>query len=256
VMAELQWTSASRTDVGRVRAMNEDDCVALPQRGLWAVADGMGGHSAGDLASRTIVLALEQMPAPVSLKDVLDAARDALQSVNAQLRESAVQRGVRLIGSTVAALLARGRQCGWLWAGDSRIYLYRDARLAQLTLDHSQVAELQAQGYLSAEDARHHPAQHLITRAVGAAEQLRLDDGRIEVRDGDMFLLCSDGLSNEMDEADISAALASGDCRLATDTLVELALQRGGRDNITAIVIRADDPDVSDRTLANPAVRS
>nr|WP_218883798.1 protein phosphatase 2C domain-containing protein [Burkholderia guangdongensis] len=251
----MQWTSASRTDVGLVRAINEDDCVALPERGLWAVADGMGGHSAGDLASRTIVLALEQMPVPSALSGMLDAALDALQSANAQLRESAARRGVRLIGSTVVALFACGRQCGWLWAGDSRIYLYRDARLTQLTLDHSHVAQLQAQGFLSAEEASHHPAQHLITRAVGAAERLRLDEGRIDALDGDMFLLCSDGLSNEMDAADIAAALASADCRLAADTLVDLALQRGGRDNITAVVVRADDPDTSDRTLANPAVR-
>ncbi|KVD90724.1 serine/threonine protein phosphatase [Burkholderia ubonensis] len=253
--AELQWTSASRTDVGRVREINEDDCLALPQRGLWAVADGMGGHSAGDLASRTIVRALERLAAPATLADFIDAARAALDTVNAGLRESAAQRGVRMIGSTVAVLLASGRQCGWLWAGDSRIYLYRDARLTQLTLDHSHVAELQAQGHLSAQQARHHPSQHLITRAVGAAERLHLDERRLDVRDGDMFLLCSDGLSNEMDEADIAAALACGDCARATDALVELALRAGGRDNVTAIVIRADDPDASDHTLANPAVR-
>jgi protein phosphatase len=215
----------------------------------------MGGHSAGDLASRMIVHGLEQLAAPATLADFIEAARAALLAVNAQLRESAAQRGVRVIGSTVAVLLASGRQCGWLWAGDSRIYLYRDAHLTQLTLDHSQVAELQAQGHLSAQQARHHPAHHLITRAVGAGERLQLDEGRIDVCDGDMFLLCSDGLSNEMDDADIAAALACGDCQYATDTLVDLALHQGGRDNVTAIVIRADDPDASDRTLANPAVR-
>ncbi|TCW84331.1 serine/threonine protein phosphatase [Burkholderia sp. SRS-46] len=247
--------SASRTDVGHVREINEDDCLALPQRGLWAVADGMGGHSAGDLASRTIVHGLARLAVPATLADFVAAARAALVAVNAQLRTSATECGVRMIGSTVAVLLASGRQCAWLWAGDSRIYLYRDAHLTQLTLDHTQVAELQAQGHLSAEEARHHPAQHLITRAVGATERLQLDEGRIDVRDGDMFLLCSDGLSNEMEDADIAAALACGDCELATGMLVEHALREGGRDNITAIVIRADDPEASDRTLANPAVR-
>ncbi|MBN3788840.1 protein phosphatase 2C domain-containing protein [Burkholderia sp. Ac-20353] len=253
--AELQWTSASRTDVGLVREINEDDCVALPQRGLWAVADGMGGHSAGDLASRMIVQALERLPAPATLAAFIEDARAALDVTNAHLRESAARRGVRLIGSTVAVLLASGRQCGWLWAGDSRIYLYRDAHLTQLTLDHSHVAELQAQGRLTAQQARHHPAQHIITRAVGAAERLQLDERRIDVCDGDMFLLCSDGLSNEIDDADIATALAGGDCARATDALVDLALREGGRDNVTAIVIRADDPDASDRTLANPAVQ-
>jgi protein phosphatase len=254
VTGSLQWTSASRTDVGRVRALNEDACLDLPQRALWVVADGMGGHAAGDLASGMIVATLAHLPAPGSLATCLSAARGALQTVNRQLREEAARRGVRTIGSTVAALVASGRECGWLWAGDSRIYLYRDARLEALTNDHSYVAELQAQGHLTAEAARHHPSQHLITRAVGAADSLQLDEGRIAVRDGDLFLLCSDGLSNEVEAPEIARALEGGDCRRATDTLVELALQAGGRDNITAVVVRVDDPGGADHTLVNPAV--
>jgi protein phosphatase len=254
VTGSLQWISASRTDVGRVRALNEDACLDLPQRGLWVVADGMGGHSAGDLASGMIVATLAQLPAPGSLATFLSAARGALQTVNRQLREEAARRGVRMIGSTVAALMANGRECAWLWAGDSRIYLYRDARLEPLTIDHSYVAELQAQGHLTAEAARHHPSQHLITRAVGAADSLQLDEGRIAVRDGDLFLVCSDGLSNEVEAPAIARALEGGDCRLATDTLVELALQAGGRDNISAVVVRVDDPGGGDHTLVNPAV--
>lgn len=252
----LLWTSASRTDTGRVRALNEDACLDLPQQGLWAVADGMGGHTAGDLASQTIVRALGALAASNSLAAVKGAVRGALQAVNQQLREEAARRGVRMIGSTVAVLMASGRECEWLWAGDSRIYLYRDARLEPLTTDHSHVAELQAQGHLSAEAARHHPSQHLITRAVGAASWLDLDEGHIAVRDGDRFVLCSDGLSNEVQAPEIARALEGGDCQLATDTLVEMALQAGGRDNITAVVIRVEDPDAADHTLANPAVVS
>ncbi|WP_433706307.1 PP2C family protein-serine/threonine phosphatase [Paraburkholderia sacchari] len=259
VTAGLRWTSASRTDIGRVRALNEDACLDLPQQGLWAVADGMGGHTAGDLASQTIVRALGALgtfAASNSLAAIKSAARDTLQTVNQQLREEAARRGVRVIGSTVAVLMASGRECEWLWAGDSRLYLYRDARLEPLTTDHSHVAELRAQGHLSAEAARHHPSQHLITRAVGAANWLDLDEGHIAVRDGDCFLLCSDGLSNEVQAAEIARALEGGDCRLATDTLVDIALQAGGRDNITAVVIRAEDPDAADHTLVNPAVVS
>lgn len=262
-MSSLIWTSASRTDVGCVRALNEDACLDRPEHALWAVADGMGGHTAGDFASETIVRALDSLHAlgaadathsSDSLDAFVSAARHALQGVNLQLREEAARRGVRMIGSTVALLMARGRECAWLWAGDSRLYLYRDARLDALTVDHSYVAELQAQGHLSAESARHHPSQHLITRAVGAASALALDEGRFDVRDGDRFLLCSDGLSNEVQAPEIARALEHDDCRLATDTLVEMALQAGGRDNITAVVIRVDDPGSADLTLVNPAV--
>lgn len=250
----LLWSSASRTDVGCVRTLNEDACLDLPQKGLWAVADGMGGHTAGDLASGMIVRSLEALAAPHALAGFLVAARGTLHTVNHQLREEAARRGVRMIGSTVAALMAKGREFGWLWAGDSRIYLYRDARLEALTTDHSYVAELQAQGHLSAEAARHHPSQHLITRAIGAADWLDLDEGRIVVRDGDRFLLCSDGLSNEVQAHDIARVLEGGDCRQAAEALVEMALQAGGRDNISAVVVRVDDPGASDRTLVNPVV--
>ena len=250
----MQWSSASRTDVGCVRALNEDACLDQPQRGLWAVADGMGGHTAGDLASGMIVRALGAFAVPNALTSFSATARGTLQTVNHQLREEAARRGVRMIGSTVAVLMAKGREFAWLWAGDSRIYLYRDAQLEALTTDHSYVAELQAQGHLSAEAARHHPSQHLITRAVGAADWLDLDEGRIVVRDGDLFLLCSDGLSNEVQAPEMVRALEAGDCQRAADLLVEMALQAGGRDNITAVVVRVDDPGASDRTLVNPAV--
>ncbi|MCP3726044.1 protein phosphatase 2C domain-containing protein [Paraburkholderia sp. CNPSo 3272] len=250
----LLWSSASRTDVGRVRALNEDACLDQPQRGLWAVADGMGGHTAGDLASGMIVRALGALVVPNALSSFSATARGTLQTVNHQLREEAARRGVRMIGSTVAVLMAKGREFAWLWAGDSRIYLYRDAQLEALTTDHSYVAELQAQGHLSAEAARHHPSQHLITRAVGAADWLDLDEGRIVVRDGDFFLLCSDGLSNEVQAPEMVRALEAGDCQHATDVLVEMALQAGGRDNITAVVVKVDDTVASDRTLVNPAV--
>ncbi|MEX3938485.1 PP2C family serine/threonine-protein phosphatase [Paraburkholderia sp. BR10937] len=237
-----------------MRALNEDACLDQPQRGLWAVADGMGGHTAGDLASGMIVQALGAIVVPNALTSFSATARGTLQTVNHQLREEAARRGVRMIGSTVAVLMAKGREFAWLWAGDSRIYLYRDAQLEALTTDHSYVAELQAQGHLSAEAARHHPSQHLITRAVGAADWLDLDEGRIVVRDGDLFLLCSDGLSNEVQAPEMVRALEAGDCQHATDLLVEMALQAGGRDNITAVVVKVDDPVASDRTLVNPAV--
>lgn len=247
------WTSASRSDVGLVRALNEDACLDAPERGMWAVADGMGGHAAGDVASRMIVDALAALPIQTSLARFVADARHALDAVNRRLREEAAKRRVGTIGSTIAICLASENRCALLWAGDSRIYLYRDASLSRLTRDHSQVEELRSRGYLTEDEARHHPAQHLITRAVGAASLLELDETYLEVRDRDTLLLCTDGLTNEVPDAEIADTLARGSCEAAVLALVDRALQRGGRDNISAIVVRADDP-AADKTLINPSM--
>jgi len=251
-LAHFRWTSAARSDPGWVREINEDACLDQPQGGLWAVADGMGGHSLGDLASRLVVDALSRLPHADTLPELTANGHDRLQAVNGQLRAEAALRHVQVIGSTVAALFACDRQCGYLWAGDSRIYLYRNGHLIQLTRDHSQVEELKSLGALSPEEAIHHPARNLITRAVGAADTLEIDEGKLEVNDGDLFLLCSDGLSNEVSEEEICAALAAGDCRQAAESLVDRALKHGGRDNISVVVVRADDVQGIDQTIVNP----
>jgi protein phosphatase len=216
----------------------------------------MGGHAVGDLASRLVIDMLSRLPAAAGMTRSLAEARTRLQSANRQLREEAVRRHVQRIGSTVVVLLACDRFCGYLWAGDSRIYLCRQGALRQLTRDHSQVEALRLLGHLTDEEARNHPAHHIITRAVGATDQLDLDEDAVEVLDGDVFLLCSDGLSNEISDDEILAALATvpaADCRRATDELVDMALSRGGRDNITAVVVQAEDPHASDKTLLNPS---
>lgn len=252
--SKFRWTSASRSDVGLVRKINEDACLDVPARKMWAVADGMGGHSLGDFASRRVVETLLDMPQLEGLVELAADARYRLQTVNRELRNEAALRSVRIIGSTVVALLADARHCAYLWAGDSRIYLCRNHRLILLTRDHSQVEELKARGTLSAEAAAHHPARNMITRAVGAADLLELDEETMEVNDGDMFLLCSDGVSNEVTEQEIRGALITGNCQQASNDLIDLALKRGGRDNITAVVVRADDVDSPEKTMLNPAL--
>lgn len=251
--SQFRWTSSARSDAGCVREINEDACLDQPDPGRWAVADGMGGHAVGDLASRLVIDALSRLASPVSLKTLIADARARLQSANRELREEAARRQVQRIGSTVVVLLACDRFCGYLWAGDSRIYLYREGQLRQLTRDHSQVEQLKSLGVLTDEEARHHPAQHIITRAVGATDVLELDDDAIEVADGDVFLLCSDGLSNELSDDEIGSVLSSTEHANACEELVELALARGGRDNITAVVVQAQDPDAADKTLLNPS---
>ncbi|MFL9928621.1 protein phosphatase 2C domain-containing protein [Paraburkholderia sp. RL18-103-BIB-C] len=251
--SQFRWTSSARSDAGRVREINEDACLDQPEPGRWAVADGMGGHAVGDLASRLVIDALSRLASPVSMKTLIADARARLQTANRQLRDEAARRQVQRIGSTVVVLLACDRFCGYLWAGDSRIYLYREGQLRQLTRDHSQVEQLKSLGVLTDEEARHHPAQHMITRAVGATDKLELDDDAIEVADGDVFLLCSDGLSNELSDDEIVSVLTSTERANACEELVELALARGGRDNITAVVVQAEDPNASDKTLLNPS---
>lgn len=253
-MTQFKWTSASLSHVGLVRAINEDAYLDQPERRLWAVADGMGGHAFGDVASRMVVEALNKVPQPNSLVKFVTDTRDRLQIVNRQLRAKAATHNVQIIGTTVVVLLAWDGYCGYLWAGDSRIYLYRNGILTQLTRDHSRVEELKSLGNLASEDIINPPSRNMITRAVGAASTLDLDNETMEVNDGDMFLLCSDGLSNEVSEQEICNALALGSCRQASDALILMALKRGGRDNISAVVVRVDDLYSSDKTVLNPAL--
>ncbi|TCS35954.1 protein phosphatase [Paucimonas lemoignei] len=250
----FRWTSAAMSHVGLVRQVNEDACLEQAERGLWAVADGMGGHARGDVASSMVVDALAKMPPAESLAEFTDEARRRLQAVNAQLRTEAAMRDAYIIGSTVVVLLVCGERCNYLWAGDSRLYLYRNGLLRQLSRDHSQVEEMRSSGQISAEDAQHHPARNLITRAVGAADTLDLEEDGIDVRDGDMFLLCSDGVSNEVTEQEMCDALVCGNCRQAAEALLALALHGGGRDNISAVVVRAEDLNSPEKTVLNPAL--
>ncbi|MGO4303905.1 PP2C family protein-serine/threonine phosphatase [Cupriavidus sp. RAF12] len=253
--SQFRWTSAACTDVGLVRERNEDACLDVPERGVWAVADGMGGHAVGDFASRAIVQALSAMAPGDSLESTLDGARAAMQAVNQALIDEALRMKVRVIGSTVVTLVACERRCGCLWAGDSRLYLFRAGHLKQLTRDHSQVERLRARGLITAEEAKHHPAHNTITRAVGAASTLDLEQLTLEIGDGDIFLLCSDGLSNEVEDPEIADVLAGGDAEWAAKKLVELALAHGGHDNVSVVVIRAEDiGGGSDMTLLNPEV--
>ncbi|QOL48517.1 PP2C family protein-serine/threonine phosphatase [Massilia litorea] len=247
---ELRWICAARTDIGLVRSRNEDAYLAQPQRGLWAVADGMGGHAFGDFASRAVVDALAGLPVHATLAELIEFARARLNEANDSLRQEARARHVPVIGSTVAALLAVGDEAACLWAGDSRIYLFRHGRLQQLTRDHSQFEALRARG---AEMAQAAASPNMITRAVGAADTVAFDVTTLAARDGDIFLLCSDGLSTPVEEAAIAAALAPGDCERAAQDLVAQALANGGRDNVTVVVARADDLS-GDKTIVNPAL--
>ena len=247
--SSFRWTSASRSHPGRVRQVNEDACLDQSERGVWAVADGMGGHTLGEFASGLAVRGLMNLPAAEDLEQRVDGALDRLQEVNRQLRAEALRRDVPLIGTTIAALLAAGNLCSCLWAGDSRIYLYRAGRLRQLTRDHSHLEAARSRHVSGSDVTVERPRANLITRALGAEHTLEIDRITVELFDGDIFLLCTDGLSNEVSELSIKQALLPGICSLACDALVDMALDREARDNITAVVVRAEDLSSPHRTI-------
>ena len=242
------WTSASRSHRGRVREVNEDACLDQPEHELWAVADGMGGHAQGEFASGLAVHRLMGLPVAETLVQRVEAARERLQEANRDLRAEAVRRETPRIGTTIAALLAAGRRCACLWAGDSRIYLYRAGRLRLLTRDHSHLEAARSRHVGDLDDTLIRPRANLVTRALGCEDTVELDGVTIELLDDDIFLLCSDGLSNEVSELSIEQALMPGICAMACATLVDMALERDARDNITAVVVRAEDLNSPDRT--------
>jgi len=237
-----------------VRQLNEDSCMEMAWHGLWAVADGMGGHAAGDFASQSVVKALREIGNHEDLNCLVADAERALQSVNSMLVQEASRRQEQIIGSTVAVLAVFGDSCVCVWAGDSRIYRYRHATLTQLTQDHSQVEELIARGLITRKDAEKLPGSNAITRAVGVTEHLELDSVSSDVNAGDIFLLCSDGLYNEVSNEDIGKFLAVGDCRESAEKLVQNALDHGARDNVSVVVVRADDDGQITKTVLNQSV--
>jgi serine/threonine protein phosphatase PrpC len=234
-----RWWSCCRTSTGRRRSVNEDAYLSLDDIGLWLVADGMGGHMRGDIASRLIVDAFKDLTRPHSLEDFAQEVKARLAAANQRMRDEAYRAGFeQLMGSTVVAFLVYKREWMCLWAGDSRAYLLRDGRLTQITRDHSVAEELVQRGELRREQVASHPSSNHITRAVGTQDQLVVDQHRSFLRDGDAVLLCSDGLTKEVSDDEVAAIIDDFDCDEASEELVELTLERGARDNVTVAVIR------------------
>jgi serine/threonine protein phosphatase PrpC len=234
------YHAIAASSAGAVRQHNEDAFLLRSADGLWVLSDGMGGHARGDLASRHIVDALSAgcLPAPVTVP----AAQARLAGAHADLVAMAAALGGKaIIGGTVVAALIHDGALTCLWAGDSRLYRLRQRELRQLTRDHSQVQQLVDSGLLSAEGARRHPAAHLLTRAVGAPQGLALDSIRHPLQPGDVFLLCSDGLTGVVADHEIAAALAAPPGQDPVAALLDLALRRGAPDNVTVILLREPD---------------
>ncbi|NRB16326.1 MAG: serine/threonine-protein phosphatase [Rhodobacteraceae bacterium] len=226
-----------QTHVGLKRKVNEDTVLALPEQDIWLVADGMGGHQAGDFASRAIADTVAMIPQGLDPTARMHALRDAIQSAHQLILAEAEARGAGVIGATVVALmLANGHFVG-LWAGDSRIYRLRNGLIEMLTTDHSSVAEYVLAGRMTWDEAEQHPQSNAITRAVGVGEVLELDKVRGEAQAGDRFLVCSDGLTKYATFAMLQDILSSTPIETVVERLVQVALAGGGADNISAIVV-------------------
>lgn len=235
----LVWTSAQATDIGAKRKINEDSVLSRPEVGLWAVADGMGGHAAGDVASLAVIDALAQVKPSTDMADFIDSVEDKLLSVNYKLRRHGQEAlGGRTLGSTIVALFFSGQAGVCMWAGDSRLYLYRKGRLLRISHDHSAVQDMIDAGMITPEQALYHPHRNVITRAVGGAETLFPEIRIFTPQADDWYLLCSDGFYNEVSEDVVAAVLPQESPDQAIAILMEKALAHGASDNVSLIVIR------------------
>jgi serine/threonine protein phosphatase PrpC len=235
-MLECTWKSVAKTDIGTIRKVNEDDFLDSPQVGMWCVADGMGGHAKGDVASKMIVDGLQDIANSNSYPLGTQQIKDVLQQVNSRLVSMASEKQA-VIGSTVVVLIFDDQFAHCIWAGDSRIYRVRNNKLTRLTQDHSQVEELVQKGLLTPEEAERHPNANVITRAVGASDELDLDVVSDVRLDGDKYFLCSDGLNKVIDDAEIEQLLLNTSLDSIAPLLITTSLERKARDNVTVIVV-------------------
>ena len=242
VTASLKW--AARTDVGKVRAHNEDSFLALAP--TFAVSDGMGGHAAGEVAS-AIAVSVISKNAPAHADDLLLGA--AIEKANAAVIEGAATgKGKPGMGCTASAISIEQNKMAVAHVGDSRVYLLHNGALVRLTHDHSYVEELVDAGEITADEARVHPSRSVITRALGSDPDMYADHFTIDVSAGDRVLICSDGLSSMIEDSQIEAiSVSSATPQAAVDNLVAAALSEGGYDNVTVVVVDVVDDGVIDQ---------
>jgi len=257
-VSDMKITSEALSDVGRKRKGNEDAHVVNLEQGLYVVADGMGGHAAGEVASRIAVESIEEFVTltggnqeitwPFGLDETISydgnrlktAIRHANRRVLEATRESAELEGM---ATTVAAVLIEGDVANLAHVGDSRIYRWSDEELTLLTSDHSWVNEQIQTGVISPEQARSHPLRNVVTRALGGRADLRVDIQALKMKEGDVLLLCSDGLTTMISDEEIAGALRSsgGDIGQAAQALVDDANGHGGEDNITVVLMKFEE---------------
>ncbi len=245
----LQFASTEMTHAGSVREVNEDSILSRDDSGLWVVADGMGGYEAGDVASRMLVEALSEIDlSEENLSTNIENIEQAVLDVNQRIidHSNSAFEG-RVFGSTVVLVYLRDDLGFVLWAGDSRLYRVRDNQLKRMTRDHSQLQEMLDSNLLLPEEIDSYPDNNVITRAVGAEENLMLDFLAFKVNESDKFILCSDGLYNAVDDNQIQSILNNGSINLNSKQLIDTALENGASDNVSFILIQ----DSNGQTITN-----
>jgi serine/threonine protein phosphatase PrpC len=235
-MTHTCWTSYGITHIGKQRKTNQDTFLSLPDKQLWMVADGMGGHDAGEFASNSLAQALKSFEPAKTLGSTVLKLNQILAKVNFTLINVASESNKRIIGSTVVLLLVWNQHSVCLWSGDSRIYLFRKGKLKQLSRDHNYASELLAQGR-SAEEVNNQPFLGTLTHAIGGETNLYLETQIQEIRPSDIFLLCSDGLNKEVTDLEIESILNTTNIKQAATQLLEVTLTRGARDNVTMVIL-------------------
>lgn len=251
----MRTVAAAKTDVGNIRTNNEDAFLIDADLGLYVVADGMGGHAAGEVASHEAIEALRDNL--LSNSELLDEFRQAPDNDKADQVRQLIDRSVRAaayqvftlsqidpdrkgMGTTLSLLLMTPAAAFLAHVGDSRIYMLRDGRVRMITSDHTYVAAMVEAGRMTAEEAARSRYSNVLIRAVGSHDYVNVDTRVIRYRPGDVFLLCSDGLSGYLKDEEIPHRVAIDDLPGSVERLIKLALDRGGKDNITAILVRID----------------
>ncbi|MCB2061889.1 MAG: serine/threonine-protein phosphatase [Novosphingobium sp.] len=232
----LKLEASTVTHRGQVRENNEDALCERPDAGLWAVADGMGGHANGDWASSQIARCLSEFPLPGDFDSACLRIADQIHAANQTIYAEAQRRGVQM-GSTIVVLHVAGNRFSVSWVGDSRGYLLRDGQLIQLTSDHSQVQELIDRGLLEPEEAKTHRMRHMLSRAIGVQDAVEVDIVVDQTEPGDVFLLCSDGLSGVLTDTEIGEVLRTLGPDQSTDRMLDMVLARGAPDNVSIVAI-------------------
>ncbi|HLY79179.1 MAG TPA: protein phosphatase 2C domain-containing protein, partial [Caulobacteraceae bacterium] len=236
-----QFFEAHASHPGAVRSENEDAFLARGGEGFWLVADGMGGLDDGQWASRTLAIELAEAPLSGDLERDAATVAEVIAHCNFVIFKESTERKNHM-GSTAVALLVRGARFAVVWAGDSRLYLWRDGALSQVSVDHTQVQQLVTAGYLTRKEAADHPMSHVLARAVGTQPELETEMLVGEVRAGDVFLLCSDGLPRVLDDEEIARELQAGNPVAMVERMLAIALERGSPDNVTIMTIGCVDP--------------
>ncbi len=235
----MQFQCAVQTHVGLRRKLNEDSLLDRTDIGLWAVADGMGGHEQGDRASAAIVEGLGKLAPQPSRQALTDAAIRTLQAVNEELYMFAKSDATpRTIGSTVVGLAIAGGSFGCFWAGDSRAFRVRDRQIEQLTRDHSLVNDLLRAGMITEDELESHPSANVITRAIGVSREIEIDCVTGHAGQGDIFVLASDGVTRVMSSDDIMKTVLTRNPMQASEEIVRIVLERGAPDNLTVVIVR------------------